>query len=269
MDEIRIGDTELRFELAEEAVSAADRREAVDYRHRAPARGQRGLALRARAAVRGRRRHGRRAGRRGRLADRGRGARGVRRRRPGAREQLLRTRRQRQRANLRARAGRLVPFGDGHDADRGAAARRRAQHRPRRRQPRLRLPRRRAQADHQRPLAGRGAAPPGQAHPRPGRRASAALGDHPGARPRAQGRGRHDDLPREARRRLPALLRRAHDDARRRGSPRSSRRGRDLDGRARGRWSRRPTTAAAATTSPSSCSGSSPEGARRRRPRRR
>ena len=47
---------------------AARRRALRAHRHRPPAPGQRGRLLRARAAVRRRRRHGRRAGRRGRLA---------------------------------------------------------------------------------------------------------------------------------------------------------------------------------------------------------
>ena len=57
---------------------------------------------------------------------------------------------------------------------------------------------------------------------RSGRRAPAAVGDHPRARARAAGPGRHDDLQRPRRRRLPALLRRADDDARRRGRARRS-----------------------------------------------
>ena len=184
-------------------------------------------------AVRGRRRHGRGAGRRGRLADGGRGVRAGRRRGgrlpggiappdgPGG-----------QPRDLRPRPGGHVAFGHGDDADRRPRPRRGDQLRPRRRQPCLRLPRRQAQADHQRPLAGRGAAPPGQAHPRPGRRAPAALGDHPGAGPRAPGAGRHDDLQRPRRRRLPALLRRADDDADRRGRRDDRRRRRQpADGR--------------------------------------
>ena len=58
--------------------------------------------------------------------------------------------------------------------------------RPRRRQPRLPLPRRRAAPADLRPLAGRGAAPPGPAHRRAGRGPPAALDHHPGARPRGE-----------------------------------------------------------------------------------
>ena len=57
-------------------IPAADhaprRRDDPEDRHRAPAPRQRGFLTRASAAVRRRRRDGRRAGRRGRLADRGR-----------------------------------------------------------------------------------------------------------------------------------------------------------------------------------------------------
>ena len=87
--------------------------------------------------------------------------------------------------------------------------------RPRRRQPRLPPARRQARAAHPRPLAGRGDAAQGPAHRRAGRGPPAALDHHPRARPRARGRGRRADGPRPARRRLPALLGRADDDARR------------------------------------------------------
>ena len=63
---------------------AARRRALREVRHRPSAPGQRGQLLRARAAVRRRRRDGRRAGRRGRLAARGRDV----RRRPAGRRQL-------------------------------------------------------------------------------------------------------------------------------------------------------------------------------------
>ena len=58
--------------------------------------------------------------------------------------------------------------------------------RARRRQPRLLPARRRAAAPDRRPLARRRADPPGQAHARGGRRASAALGDHARARARSR-----------------------------------------------------------------------------------
>ena len=143
--------------------------------------------------------------------------------------------------------------------------RRRGQPRPRRRQPRVRVPRRRPEAADQRPLAGRGAAPPGPAHRGPGRGAPAALDHHPGAGARARRRGRHDDLSGAPRRRLPAVQRRPHDDgpggADRAdpGALREPRLGRVAA------WSARRTRAAAATTSRSSPSGST---RRRRRPRR-
>ena len=68
-------------------MTAADRRPGLPHRHRAPAQRQRGLALRARADLRRRRRDGRRPGRRGRLQGRGRGLRpraARRRRRSGS-----------------------------------------------------------------------------------------------------------------------------------------------------------------------------------------
>ena len=67
--------------------------------------------------------------------------------------------------------------------------------RPRRRQPRLPPARRQARTAHPRPLAGRGNAAQGPAHRRPGRGPPAALDHHPGAGPRARGRGRRADRP--------------------------------------------------------------------------
>ena len=67
--------------------------------------------------------------------------------------------------------------------------------RARRRQPRVPVPRRRARAPDPGPLARRGAGPPAEADRGAGRRAPAALDHHPRARPRADGRGRHLDLP--------------------------------------------------------------------------
>ena len=74
--------------------------------------------------------------------------------------------------------------------------------------------------------------------------------------PEERGRGRHDDLQRPPRRRVPALLGRADDDGQGRpdrGDPRRDARPR-RGGRAR--WSPRPTRPAGATTSPWSPSGS-------------
>ena len=64
----------LRLHFPGLTTDAARRRAVPRDPPRAPAPGQRGQLLRARAAVRGRRRHGRRAGRRGRVRDRGRGS---------------------------------------------------------------------------------------------------------------------------------------------------------------------------------------------------
>ena len=117
--------------------------------------------------------------------------------------------------------------------------------RPRRRQPRLPVPRRRARAADPRPLAGRGAAPPGPAHRRAGRGPPAALDHHPGARPRAaRSRSTRMTVQRAPRRRLPALLRRPDDDGRRgaRSPAILERRGRSTTAR-RASWSTRPTSA--------------------------
>ena len=79
-----------------------------------------------------------------------------------------------------------------------------------------------AAAPDRRPFARRRADPPGQAHPRGGRRASPALGHHARAGAGAGGRDRHPLLPRSRRRRVPAVQRRPDDDGRRRArSPRS------------------------------------------------
>ena len=133
---------------------------------------------------------------------------------------------------------------------------RRGRVRPRRRQPRLRPPRRRAEAADQGPLAGRGAAPPGPAHRGGGRGAPAALDHHPRARPRARGERRHDDLPGEGGRRLPALQRRADDDGQRRRDRDDPRRGEEPRSGRRQAGRRGERAAAAATTSPRSPSGS-------------
>ena len=71
-------------------------------------------------------------------------------------------------------------------------------------------------------------------------------------------------VPAQSGRRLPALLRRADDDARRRADRAPAGR-RDLDGRRRcARWSTKPTGPGAATTSPRSPSGSRTPPRRRR-----
>ena len=174
-------------------------------------------------AVRRRRRDGRRAGRRGRLADRRRGVRAPRRwsAEQPAEGQLERDRAGRPTARSTS-SPRRTPRRAGMGTTLTAAMLRgeRGRLRPRRRQPRLRAARRRAQAPDQGPLAGRGAPPPGPAHRGAGRGASAALDHHPRPRARAEREGRHDDLPGPGRRRLPALQRRAHDDGRRRRDPR-------------------------------------------------
>ncbi len=139
---------------------------------------------------------------------------------PGA--LAARDRAARQPRDLRPRPGRHLALGHGHDADRGARRRRRGLLRPRRRFARLPAARRRAQPAHQRPLARRGAAPPGQADQGAGGRAPAALGHHPRARAGARRRRRHDDRAGSRRRRLPALQRRADDDDLRRGRARGA-----------------------------------------------
>ncbi len=152
---------------------------------------------------------------------------------------------------------RRLALGNGDDADRCAGRGRRGELRSRGRQPRLPVSRRRAEAADVRPLAGRGASPPGPPHRRAGRGPSAALDHHQGAGARARGRGGHDDLPSTAGRRLPAVLRRADDDA-----PRGPDRGGtgrlapSLDDAVSSASSARPTRRAAETTSRWSPSGS-------------
>ena len=128
--------------------------------------------------------------------------------------------------------------------------------RARRRQSRLRLSRRRAPAAHLRPLSGRGAAAPGQAHRRAGRGSSAAVDHHQGAGPRGRGRGRHAHLQRPPRRRVPDLLGRPDDD----DPGRAHRRGAGVvvgtSTRRRPAWWPRPTRPVVATTSRWSPSGS-------------
>ncbi len=192
---------------------AARLRAGIPLRHGPAAERERGLLLRQGAGVRGRRRDGRSPGRRGGFEDRGRVVRVGRARRGGSGGLPARTRRGRERAHPRLGQGRLVPLRDGDDADRRARRGRRGRDRPRRRQPRLRLSRGGAEAADLRPLAGRGASPPGPADRRAGRGSSAALDHHPGARPGGRGRGGHDDLQRPPGRRLPAVLGRADDDA--------------------------------------------------------
>ena len=134
----------------------------------------------------------------------------------------------------------------GHDADRGLSRRRRPGRRPRRRQPRLHLPRRIPDPAHPGPFAGRGARAARQADRGAGRRASAALDHHPGARHRERRGGRHVDVPGARRRRRADVLGRAHVDDRRgpdhgcpglRARPRPRRRAADRRGQ-RGRRTR-------------------------------
>ena len=258
MDEIQIGDTEFRFELEDRpgSADAAGRRAGTptdtgrqrqaneDASSRARRCSRSPTAWAARRPARSPRRSPPRRSRRPTPATR-------------PRSTTCARRRGRQRADPRARPGGRLALGDGDDADRGPDPRRRDQLRPRRRQPRLRLPRRRAQAADQRPLARRGAAPPGPAHRRPGRGAPAALDHHPRAGPRARRRGRHDDLsgarPATSSCSAPTGSRRCSRRGADRADPRAAHEPRL--GRRRG-WSTRPTSAAAATTSPSSCSGS-------------
>ena len=179
--------------------------------------------LRARAAVRRRRRDGRRAGRRGRLARPP-----SRPSRPGlpeagtAEDRLAAVVRRGQRQiHDVARATSGAP-GMGTTLTAAYVGERRHRDRPRRRLARLPLPRRRAERlteDHSLVEEMRAPRP---AHRRGGRRAPAALDHHPRARTRARRRGRHPLVAGPRRRRLPALQRRADvDDRRGRRSRRS------------------------------------------------
>ena len=158
-------------------------------------------------AVRGRRRHGRRAGGRGGVGDRGPLV-----RRRAAQRLAPRGARQRhrggQQADPRQGARGRVDARHGHDDDGRLRRRRRGGHRPRRRLPRLPAARRRADPADQGPLAGRRARGARQADRGAGRAAPAALGDHPRAGPRGQRAGGRRHLPGQGRRPLPALLRR-------------------------------------------------------------
>ena len=239
----------------------------AEDRHRPPAPGQRGLAVRARAGVRRRRRDGRRAGRRGRLADRGRGLRAgpAGRRQPrGAARRAASSEANRRIYELsraeheRAGMGTTLTAAYLDDAH--------ARDRPRRRQPRVPVPRRRRSTrltqDHS---LVEELVRAGQADRGAGRRAPAAVDHHPRAGPRADRRGRHLDAIRCARATSAALQRRPDlDDLRGARSreilvePQTSMRAADAADR-RGQRGR-----AAATTSPSSCSGSRRSAARRR-----
>ena len=224
-DRIRIGDSSVHLRYASHAPHF---RTVPRLRSRPPAAGQRGQLLRPRAPVRGRRRHGRRAGRRGRLGDRGRLVRRrarqrLARRRPGARHPGGQPPHPRPLAHRRA--GRR----HGHDLHGRLRRRGRRHDRPRRRLARLPLARRRADAAHARPLAGRRARGARQADRGAGGGAPAALGDHARARPGARRPGRRRDVRRARRRRLPALLGRPDVD-----DPRGRRAARDgADDRAR------------------------------------
>ena len=238
-------------------MTPAHRRASGPDRRGAPAQRQRGLAGAGAAVLRGRRRHGRRQGGRGRLGD---GGRARSRARPSSGEpaeaQLTRI--------LREANRRIYELAVSDDSHRGmgttvTAAKvtgRRDQPRPRRRQPRLPPARRRARAAHARPLAGRRARAQRPDHARGGRAPPAALDHHARARPGARRPGRHLHARGPRRRPLPDLLRRPdeHDLRRRAG----------LDPALRGRRSTRPPTrscarptrAAARTTSRSCCSAS-------------
>ncbi len=173
-----------------------------DHRHRPQAAAERGRVRLRAAALRDRRRDGRRAGGRARLAGRRGRDRGDRRRATEARGASSRSSGT---ANARvferalqdpAVAGMgttaTVALVDEEAGDDRA--------RPRRRLARLPLPRRRARAADERPLARRRARALGPADGGRGGRSPAPLGDHARSRHRAGGRGRHDD----GRRRSPA-----------------------------------------------------------------
>ena len=211
-----------------------------------------------RAAVRRRRRDGRRPGRRGRLESGGRVLRrraAARRRRSGCCEETIEganrtihelARKDPSLAGMGTTITAAIVDLEAEEVAIGHVGDSRA----------YRLRGGRLRAADPRPLAGRGDAAQRPAHRRPGRGPPAALDHHPRARPRTRGRGRRADRPRPGRRRLPDLLRRADDDARRRAD-RPHPRPRHLAATRRcGRWSTKPTGPAAATTSPSSPSGS-------------
>ena len=192
-------------------------------RHRPgpPSSAKRGRLRRPAAALRGRRRHGRRPGRRDRLADRCLGA---PRLRPGGR----RGRGRRadpggEQARLRSGHERRGPRGDGDDDDRRAGRGRHRQDRPCRRLPRLPGPGRRPAAADRRPLPRRRARPQRAALAGGSRCPPAALRDHTGARHRPGGGRRHLRGRGAPRGRLHDLLGRPDVDGRRRVDPRRSR----------------------------------------------
>ena len=205
---------------------AAGRRPGVPHRHRAAAQRQRGLALRPRADLRRRRRDGRGPGRRGRLA--GRRPRRSTATSPKPRRSASCARRSRRRTG----ASTSSPGPTRREPGWARRSRRRSSTPPAKRScighvgdsRAYRLRDGKLGAADPRPLAGRGDAPQGPDHRRAGRGPPAALDHHPGAGPRTGGRGRRADRPGRARRRLPALLRRADHDGRRGADRRDPRR---------------------------------------------
>ena len=166
---------------------AARRRALREHRHRPPAPGQRGRLLRALAAVRRRRRHGRRAGGRGRLARRRRGLRS--RACPTAgpprsgspRASARRTTRiHAARRGRRARAGMGTTLTAVYVGEREVAIAHVGDSRA------YRLPRRRARRGSPRTTRSSRSASPRASSPQGGRGAPAALDHHPRARPRAR-----------------------------------------------------------------------------------
>ena len=154
---------------------------------------QRGQLLLALAPVRDRRRHGRRAGRRGRLAPRRSRSSRTGCPTPAARaeERLAGTGRRRPtRASTSCRSPTATLQGMGTTTTAAYVDENDIVARARRRQPRLPAARGRAAAPDRRPHARRGVRAPGQAHARGGRRPPAALDHHPRAGARARGRGR-------------------------------------------------------------------------------
>ena len=143
------------------------------------------------AALRGRGRHGRRAGRRARVAARGRGA--ARARTAGGGEARSWSSSGRRTAGCTSVRS-MTPAASGMGTTMTVALFGRQGHghdRPRRRLARVPPPRRPARAADRRPLARRGARPPREALGRGGGGAPAALRDHARARHRSRRRRRH------------------------------------------------------------------------------
>ena len=248
LDEIRIGDTELRFEIDVPGSVVDGSRGSPRTRYKTDTGRQRTTnedsyfargPLYAVADGMGGAQAGEVASR-----HRGRGLRAGRARLRAARGLPALRGPEREQPDPLALPARLEPLGHGNHAHRGARRGRRDLDRPRRRLARLPLPRRRAEAPHLRPLARRGAPPP-----RPPDRGGGR--DHPQRSIITRALGPEAEVEVDTltvsappRRRLPDLLGRPHHDGQGRqdpGDPRRvvlARRGDDL-ARERGERGRR------------------------------